>query len=92
MIEIAQKIQMRIILPPVIIPWNAPLCTDPTQWGYTGFLVVAESHIAFHTWPEKSLINIDISSCKDFDDKLASRLLGRIFCAKKAHTSVASRF
>lgn len=92
LVDLAQKIGMRIILPPVLVPWNPPLCTDPADWGYTGVLIIAESHIAFHTWPEKKLLNVDISSCKDFDHRLAVKYLGRTFGAKKVHMSVANRY
>jgi S-adenosylmethionine decarboxylase len=29
--------------------------------------MIAESHIALHTFPERALIWVDIFSCKDFD-------------------------
>ena len=31
--------------------------------GFTGFYMLAESHLSFHTWPEKNLISIDLYSC-----------------------------
>lgn len=32
--------------------------------GVSGVLMVAESHISIHTWPEHSFVAIDIFSCK----------------------------
>ncbi len=39
--------------------------------GYTGFLLLAESHLAIHTWPEKEYAAIDIFGCNPmFIDKV----------------------
>lgn len=35
--------------------------------GLTGFLLLAESHISFHTWPEENLATIDIFTCGPMD-------------------------
>jgi S-adenosylmethionine decarboxylase len=43
----------------------------PEEWGISGFVVIAESHISFHTFVERCYINIDIFSCRDFDTKQA---------------------
>ena len=39
----------------------------PEEWGYSGFVFIAESHISFHTFVEKNYINMDVFSCRDFD-------------------------
>lgn len=39
----------------------------PEDWGVSGFVMIAESHISLHTFVEKAFIHIDIFSCKDFD-------------------------
>ena len=35
--------------------------------GHTGFYLLAESHLSFHTWPEKGIISIDLYTCGDID-------------------------
>ena len=39
----------------------------PEDWGVSGFVLIAESHISIHTFVERHYVNIDIFSCKDFD-------------------------
>jgi S-adenosylmethionine decarboxylase len=43
----------------------------PEEWGISGFVFIAESHISFHTFVERSFINIDVFSCRDFNVKEA---------------------
>ena len=45
----------------------------PEEWGISGFVIIAESHISFHTFVERSYVNIDIFSCRDFDTDEAIR-------------------
>lgn len=36
-------------------------------YGVTGVVLICESHISIHTWPEYKLMTIDIFTCGDFD-------------------------
>jgi S-adenosylmethionine decarboxylase len=40
----------------------------PEDWGVSGFVIIAESHIAVHTFPEHGQVWVDIFSCKGFDE------------------------
>ena len=33
--------------------------------GYSGFVIIAESHISIHTFPKKKFVSIDAYTCKD---------------------------
>jgi S-adenosylmethionine decarboxylase len=39
----------------------------PEDWGVTGFVIIAESHISVHTFPEHGYVWVDIFSCKEFE-------------------------
>ena len=39
--------------------------------AYPGFVLIAESHISIHTFPERGYLSLDIFSCKDFDHEQA---------------------
>ena len=37
------------------------------DWGVSGFVIIAESHIAIHTFPERGYVWVDVFSCKEFE-------------------------
>ncbi len=49
--------------------------------GVSGVVVLAESHISIHTWPERHFAAIDIFMCGDCDPHLAIPVLQRTFQA-----------
>ncbi len=58
------KIGMSKICSPFVFRYVG---SHPEDWGISGFVLIAESHISIHTFVERSYINIDIFSCRDFD-------------------------
>lgn len=50
--------------------------------GYTGFVVIEESHIAIHTFTDLSLVWVDICSCKAFDKEIVREYLKMSFKPK----------
>lgn len=40
--------------------------SNPLDAGLSGFVVIAQSHISLHAWPEYNEVDIDICSCKEF--------------------------
>jgi S-adenosylmethionine decarboxylase len=39
----------------------------PEDWGVTGFVIIAESHISVHTFPDHGYVWVDVFSCKEFE-------------------------
>jgi S-adenosylmethionine decarboxylase len=53
---------------PYMFEYQAP---DPAYSGVSGLVVIAESHIAIHTFPALDYFTMDIFSCKNFDHEVA---------------------
>lgn len=47
--------------------------------GVSGVVLIAESHISIHTFPETGHVFIDIFSCKDFNAEYATQYLSEAF-------------
>jgi len=65
--------------------------SKPEDWGISGFVIIAESHISIHTFPERRYVNIDIFSCKDFDPEQAIRELKARFELPELKTCLLNR-
>ena len=65
--------------------------SKPEDWGVSGFVLIAESHISIHTFPERSYINIDIFSCKEFDAEQTIRDLQQQFGLAEIRSYILSR-
>ncbi|WP_157361990.1 adenosylmethionine decarboxylase [Winogradskyella endarachnes] len=51
--------------------------------GVTGFILLEESHVSIHTWPEYQFAAVDIFSCKHFDAEKIQKLLMSSFSSNK---------
>ena len=45
------------------------------SYGYSTFVMIAESHLTIHTFPEIGSVTFDCYSCKDFDDAVVFDIL-----------------
>ena len=67
------EIGMTKISSPVVLRYTGE------DWGISGFVIIAESHISIHTFVERCYVNIDVFSCKDFDaDQAIKDLTNRL--------------
>ena len=62
--ELPNKIGMTKLMDPQVNRYEG---TNSQDWGISGFVIIAESHISVHTFPKRKYINIDVFSCKNFD-------------------------
>jgi S-adenosylmethionine decarboxylase len=56
--------------------------SNPLDAGLSGFVVIAQSHISLHAWPEYGEVDIDICSCKEFSQEDAVAFAREIFCSE----------
>ncbi|HTI13789.1 MAG TPA: S-adenosylmethionine decarboxylase [Dictyobacter sp.] len=53
--------------------------SNPLDAGMSGFVVIAQSHISLHAWPEYGEVDIDICSCKEFSQEEAIAFAKELF-------------
>ncbi|MGN6699047.1 MAG: S-adenosylmethionine decarboxylase [Thermomicrobiales bacterium] len=58
------RIGMTKIAPPYVFRYSG---VKPEDWGVTGVVIIAESHISIHTFAEHKRFHLDVFSCKPFD-------------------------
>lgn len=61
--ELPKKLKMKVIGKPVVYSADDNGIKD--SGGWSGFVVIAESHISIHTFPHRGFVSIDVYSCKD---------------------------
>lgn len=59
--------------------------------GVTGVLILAESHISIHSWPENNYCAIDIFMCGDSKPNDALTILNKYFNATYSKTEFIER-
>ena len=59
--------------------------------GLTGYLLLSESHIAFHTYPEHRFLALDILSCGSADSKAALSVFLAALEPGREHLTTAPR-
>lgn len=82
------KIGMHKIMPPYVFKYHGVV---PDEWGVSGVVLIAESHLTIHTFPDKQHAFIDIFSCKDFDTNYAINYMTNLFEAKEHEIQLSSR-
>ena len=54
-------------------------------YGVSGVVIISESHLAIHTWPELGYAAVDLFTCGDScDPKVAYEFLKKVFNSKRA--------
>ena len=79
---------MTKICEPQVLNYDAPKVEDA---GVSGFVIIAESHISIHTFPNRDYVNIDVFSCKSFDHQRALQDIKALFALREVRTWVIDR-
>ena len=82
------KLGMRSISPPNVVTYQG---SNESDWGISGVVLIAESHISLHTFPERNYLNVDIFSCKWFDSEKASCEVAKLFGVKGTKSKLIER-
>lgn len=71
------ELGMRKMIKPYIVSTEGNNIKDPGGWS--GFILIEESHISLHTFVKRGFVTIDVYSCKEFDIKIALKYLKKVF-------------
>ncbi len=82
------SISMTKITEPSVRTYRGP---TPEDWGVSGFVIIAESHISVHTFPDRAYVNIDVFSCKEFDAEKALAEIPALFAMGEVRHWVLDR-
>ena len=82
------RIGMTPIAPPQVYTYRSRKEED---WGVSGFVLIAESHITVHTFPDRSYLNVDVFSCREFDAEESLSIVKTWFGLKRTESRVLER-
>tara|TARA_Y100000310_G_scaffold251715_1_gene258294 strand:- start:14222 stop:14638 length:417 start_codon:yes stop_codon:yes gene_type:complete len=88
--KMPENIGMTKMTLPYVAKWIDKFSTSTTP-GISGFVMLAESHISIHTFPDYDYAFIDIFSCKSFDAEDVARQFAEVFEAKKVTKNIIKR-
>jgi S-adenosylmethionine decarboxylase len=76
--EIPHKVGMHTISTPLVVEVGPLNRKDPG--GLSGFVLIAESHLSFHTFPKRGFVTIDMYTCQnELDTETLTSLLSEMF-------------
>jgi S-adenosylmethionine decarboxylase len=85
---VPQAIGMTTIAPSYVCRYEG---SKPEDWGISGFVLIAESHLSVHTFPERGLLWADIFSCKSFDADRLMEAVQEAFSLREARATLLGR-
>lgn len=80
---------MKALIKPYVVRATSNNKRDPGGWS--GFIIIQESHISFHTFVKRRFVTMDIYSCKEFDYKLVIKKMKKFFKTKNVETILETR-
>lgn len=83
-----EQISMTKITQPYVFRYSGVV---PEDWGITGMVIIAESHISIHTFPEHKRFHMDVFSCKPFDYQGALNVIERTLGVTRRAADVIRR-
>lgn len=86
--ELPDRIGMTKITQPYVFPYEGLI---PEDKGITGTVIIAESHITFHSFIDKDYFFFDVFSCKHFDVDAVAKIVMETFEVKTVERHQAIR-
>jgi len=86
--ELPELFNFTKITKPHVVPWLDKGSKIP---GISGFIMIAESHVSIHTFPEDNFISADFFSCQKFDSEKVINYIKEAFNIKDIKTNIVKR-
>lgn len=86
--QLPEQIGMTKITQPYVFPYKGVV---PEDKGITGTVIIAESHITFHSFIEKDYFFFDTFSCKEFDVHAVQQIVKDAFDVQSMQVHVKHR-
>lgn len=87
--ELPEIISMHKLMKPYVIFAEGNDKKDPGGWS--GFVMIQESHISVHTFIKRRFITADVYSCKEFDTQIAIDYFKKAFKTEDVETHIEVR-
>lgn len=88
--SLPREMKMNVIAEPMLVKVGPQNSKDPG--GISGFVMIAESHISFHTFPNRGFVTADIYTCQnDLDTKKFVDLLSKAFKTTEYDLQIVDR-
>ncbi|MBI2984480.1 MAG: adenosylmethionine decarboxylase [Candidatus Kerfeldbacteria bacterium] len=88
--DLPDLLAMQKITTPYVVRFAGNEKKDPG--GYSGFVMIAESHISVHTFPERGFVTIDVYTCQgQLDVKTCISYFTSLFRAQRWERHVIRR-
>ena len=85
-----EELDMHALTEPVIVEAFDNEVKDPGGWS--GFVIIAESHIALHTFPKRRFVSADVYTCKNgLDVNIIVDFFKKTFALEEVETHFIER-
>lgn len=90
LVDLLDELGMKKLTEPVVVEAPDNGIKDPGGWS--GFVIIAESHISVHTFPKRGFISADVYTCRNgLDVEAVKSYFTRVFELKELETNFIKR-
>jgi len=90
--KLTSELEMKGLIPPYIVQADSNIQSGgKDSGGYSGVIIIAESHISIHTFPKRGFVSMDLYSCKTFDYDKAIQIVKEAFKPKDIEVNKINR-
>jgi S-adenosylmethionine decarboxylase len=88
--DLPQSLGMHNLINPQVV--FAPGNGEKDPGGWSGFVIIAESHISIHTFPQRGFVSVDVYSCQNgMDVDAVKNYIQKAFLLKDMETNFIIR-